>query len=184
MAVSSRVDIFPLSCHRKANKETDISRDSFRIRKQRSTIPIENSFKERVHTRYIHRTTLPRWSRYCAWISVIFPIYTDELACEISIRIRWMLVKVFHEHCHWMEKERERERERDKDKKKRKEKWLPLLEKFQKRQSQKVQHKIQQKQDKRNDRPMNNGAFLIKSTIYLIQLVLLLLSTTYRRSLL
>ncbi|XP_048262519.1 venom allergen 3-like, partial [Bombus terrestris] len=62
--------------------------------------------------------------------------------------------------------------------------YQALCQKFQKRQSQKVQHKIQQKQDKRNDRPMNNGAFLIKSTIYLIQLVLLLLSTTYRRSLL
>ncbi|CAK9805464.1 Venom allergen 5.02 (Fragment) [Anthophora plagiata] len=51
-----------------------------------------------------------------------------------------------------------------------------LCQKFQEWQLQKVQRKIQQKQDKKNGRTMSNGAFLINPTVYLVRTVLLLLA--------
>ncbi|CAD1472335.1 unnamed protein product, partial [Heterotrigona itama] len=48
--------------------------------------------------------------------------------------------------------------------------YKETIEKFQEWQSQKVQYQIQQKQDKRNDRPMTNGALLIEPAVYLVQL--------------
>lgn len=115
-------------------------------------------------------------------INLLVKYHEDNVQYTLCI---WSL-KFSLKYSHFNKKKRERDREREKHIKRKefKKNWLNFSEKFQGWHTQK-QRKVQEKRGKKNNGTTSNK--FVKSTVYLIQLVLLFLirlltwSSTYRR---